>query len=111
MQSIFNTPEDRLFMIGLLLHCADISNPLKPLAISDKYVTRHQPQEHLHHADMPVRMAHDLPGLCPGTSKHAVHATRMASDSPLFEAPGMNSSTNVFILVVLTPSHHSLSHL
>ena len=37
-QSIFEKPEDRLFMISLLLHSADISNPLKPTQISDKCV-------------------------------------------------------------------------
>lgn len=33
---LFDDPDDRLFFFGLLLHCADISNPVKPLVISEK---------------------------------------------------------------------------
>ena len=30
------SPEDRQFMMALLLHCADISNAVKPFAIAEK---------------------------------------------------------------------------
>ena len=33
---IFATPEDRQGLLSLLLHCADISNPVKPAAIAEK---------------------------------------------------------------------------
>jgi hypothetical protein len=33
---VFKTPEDRQFMLALLLHCADISNAVKPFAIAEK---------------------------------------------------------------------------
>lgn len=36
VQNLFATPEDRLFLMSILLHTADISNPTKPQGISDK---------------------------------------------------------------------------
>ncbi len=36
---IFKTPEDRHFMLALMLHCADISNAVKPIAIAEKCAT------------------------------------------------------------------------
>ncbi len=33
---IFKTPENRHFMLALMLHCADISNAVKPIAIAQK---------------------------------------------------------------------------
>eukprot|EP00803_Ostreobium_quekettii_P008653 evm.model.scf_627.4 EVM.evm.TU.scf_627.4 scf_627:46227-55552(+) len=36
---LFKTTEDRLFMISMLLHCADISNAVKPLKISERWAT------------------------------------------------------------------------
>lgn len=35
---VFKTPEDRQFMLALILHCADISNAVKPLSIAEKWV-------------------------------------------------------------------------
>lgn len=35
-QGIFKTLEDRAFMLALMLHCADISNAVKPIAIAEK---------------------------------------------------------------------------
>ncbi|EIE22231.1 HD-domain/PDEase-like protein, partial [Coccomyxa subellipsoidea C-169] len=37
---IFKTPEDRHFMLALMLHCADISNAVKPIAIAQKWANR-----------------------------------------------------------------------
>lgn len=34
--SLFNDPDDRYFLFALILHCADISNPVRPLTISEK---------------------------------------------------------------------------
>ena len=46
---VFKTPEDRQFMLALLLHCADISNAVKPFAIAEKcarpYMSRLQAHE------------------------------------------------------------------
>ena len=36
VDALFDDPEDRLFLFALILHCADISNPVKPLSISEK---------------------------------------------------------------------------
>jgi hypothetical protein len=33
---IFKSPEDRQFMLALVLHCADISNAVKPMCIAEK---------------------------------------------------------------------------
>ena len=33
---VWKTPEDRQFLLALLLHCADISNAVKPFAIAEK---------------------------------------------------------------------------
>jgi hypothetical protein len=38
---IFKTPEDRHFMLALMLHCADISNAVKPIAIAEKCARAH----------------------------------------------------------------------
>ena len=35
-EAVFRSPEDRQFMMALLLHCADISNAVKPFAIAEK---------------------------------------------------------------------------
>lgn len=35
--STITSPEDRQFLFAVLLHCADISNSSKPMAITDKY--------------------------------------------------------------------------
>ena len=34
--SLFDDPGDRLFLFSLILHCADISNPVRPLNIAEK---------------------------------------------------------------------------
>ena len=34
--SVFSTPADRLLLVALLLHCADLSNAVKPMSIVDK---------------------------------------------------------------------------
>ena len=33
---VWKTPEDRQFLLALLLHCADISNAVKPFTIAEK---------------------------------------------------------------------------
>ena len=33
---VWKTPEDRQFLLALLLHCADISNAVKPFSIAEK---------------------------------------------------------------------------
>ncbi len=33
---VWKTPDDRQFLLALLLHCADISNAVKPFAIAEK---------------------------------------------------------------------------
>ncbi len=33
---VWKTPEDRQFLMALLLHCADISNAVKPFTIAEK---------------------------------------------------------------------------
>ena len=35
---VFKTSEDRQFLLAVILHCADISNAAKPMAIAEKYV-------------------------------------------------------------------------
>ncbi|KAK9829381.1 hypothetical protein WJX72_005491 [[Myrmecia] bisecta] len=40
MASAFAAPEDRLFLLAVLLHCADISNAVKPISISEKWADR-----------------------------------------------------------------------
>lgn len=34
--NLFTSSEDRIFLLTVLLHCADISNPVKPANIADK---------------------------------------------------------------------------
>ncbi len=36
MPDVWKTPEDRQFLMALLLHCADISNAVKPFTIAEK---------------------------------------------------------------------------
>ncbi|GMH46197.1 hypothetical protein BSKO_14165 [Bryopsis sp. KO-2023] len=38
--NIFSSAEDRVFLLNMLLHCADISNPVKPLEICKKWADR-----------------------------------------------------------------------
>ena len=33
---VWKSPEDRQFLLALLLHCADISNAVKPFTIAEK---------------------------------------------------------------------------
>ena len=42
-EAVFRSPEDRQFMMALLLHCADISNAVKPFAIAEKCARAGQP--------------------------------------------------------------------
>jgi 3'5'-cyclic nucleotide phosphodiesterase len=39
--TIFESPEDRQLILNVFLHCADISNPVKPRHISGKWVAHH----------------------------------------------------------------------
>lgn len=52
---IFKTPEDRHFMLALMLHCADISNAVKPIAIAEKCAHVFQLSQALHRCDCPLR--------------------------------------------------------
>lgn len=46
---LFKNNDDRIFMMSMLLHCADISNAIKPLQISEKCVCNLTPKtQHLH---------------------------------------------------------------
>jgi hypothetical protein len=35
---LFDAAEERQLLLNLLLHCADISNPVKPAAVAEKWV-------------------------------------------------------------------------
>ena len=36
LPDVWKSPEDRQFLLALLLHCADISNAVKPFTIAEK---------------------------------------------------------------------------